>query len=115
MDQIYKMAPLTIDWKSTRVYVSGAVAAYLLLVRALRYQRRNGFHREFAKKYGSSDREALKNMTVDDASPILKDMTELEFPSIFSAGVFFALFKVSGGVFFQLYRLLREVVLGTHN
>jgi hypothetical protein len=95
MDQFYKMPQLTIDWQSTRVYVSGAVAGYLLLVRALRYQRRNGFLRTFAKKYGSSDREALKNMTVDDAWPVLRDMTELEFPSIFSAAVFFALFKVS--------------------
>jgi hypothetical protein len=97
------MLQLKVDWKSARVVVPGAAVGYLLLVRALRYRRRNGFLRNFAKKYGSYDREALQNMTLDDAWPILRDLTELEFPSIFSASVFFALFKVRIQLLSQKY------------
>jgi hypothetical protein len=82
------------EWKSPRVVVLGIVVCYLILVRALRYRRRDGLMRAFKRKYGSCSREALSKMTVEDSWTILKELTELEFPSIFSASVFFALFKV---------------------
>ena len=35
-------------------------------------------------------------MTLDEAHAILMGLAELEFPTVFSTAVFFALFKVSG-------------------
>ncbi|KAI0025301.1 hypothetical protein F4780DRAFT_792926 [Xylariomycetidae sp. FL0641] len=90
------MASLNLDWRNPKVFVPGAAAAYLLLVRALRYRRRDGWIRDYRRKYGACDRAALAQMTLDDAWPVLRDMTELEFPSMFSASVFFALFKTYG-------------------
>ncbi|KAI1506412.1 hypothetical protein F5X99DRAFT_2126 [Biscogniauxia marginata] len=84
------------DWSNPRVFIPGGVIAYLLLVRRLRYRRRDGWIRDFKRKYGSCDRESLCNMKIEDAWVILRDMTELEFPSLFSVSVFFALFKTYG-------------------
>ncbi|KAI5928172.1 hypothetical protein F4810DRAFT_647277 [Camillea tinctor] len=84
------------DWSNPRVFLPGGIASYLLLVRALRYRRRDGWLRDFKRKYGSCDRESLRNMTVEDAWVILRDMTELEFPTFFSVSVFFALLKTYG-------------------
>ncbi|KAI1337323.1 hypothetical protein F5Y15DRAFT_425911 [Xylariaceae sp. FL0016] len=88
--------PFNVASRNPRALVPIAVGGYLLLVRALRYRRRDGWIRDYKKKYGSYDRDSLSQMTLDDAWPILRDMTSMEFPSIFSISVFFALFKTYG-------------------
>jgi hypothetical protein len=75
------------------VVAPSALTTYMALVRVLRHRRRDRCLQQFEKKYGATDRAALSKMTVDDDWPILRDLSELEFPSIFSAFVFFALFK----------------------
>ena len=66
------------------------VLSYLLLVRLLRFRRRN----ELLKRSFYKDRAALGRMTIEDAFLIQQSLGELEFPRTFSISVFFALFKV---------------------
>ncbi|KAI3327842.1 hypothetical protein HD806DRAFT_337217 [Xylariaceae sp. AK1471] len=93
---MWSFYPLPRELKSPQVLVPGAIFFYLILVRGLRYRRRDGFMKAYKRKYGSCDRKALSKMAIEDAWIILKELTELEFPSIFSASVFFALFKTYG-------------------
>lgn len=80
--------------KDPRVFVPGAALCYLLLVRALRYRRRDGLIKEFKRRHGSYDRDALSKMTIEEAWSIGKQLTEQEFPTIFLISMFVALFKV---------------------
>ena len=64
--------------------------AYVSFVRYLRYERRDGV----AQKYGYTEKSSYARMTIEDAHAIQLDLAQLEFPRIFSASVFFAIFKV---------------------
>ena len=70
----------------------GALAAYLLTVRRLRYRRMN--HHLIKYRRYLVDAEALGQMTLKDAFDIQLALAELEFPTTFSVSIFFALFKV---------------------
>ncbi|KAI8629833.1 hypothetical protein F5Y19DRAFT_484749 [Xylariaceae sp. FL1651] len=48
------------------------------------------------KRFGYSSRASFSRMTVDDAYQIQTWLAEQEFPKVFSASVFFALFKTYG-------------------
>ncbi|KAI0976959.1 hypothetical protein F4678DRAFT_415115 [Xylaria arbuscula] len=52
--------------------------------------------RAIASKFGYTTRASFASMTVDDAYQIQKWLAEQEFPKVFSASVFFALFKTYG-------------------
>ena len=69
-----------------------AALGYLLLVRRLRYQRINATLKKYS--HYTQSREALGQMTLDDAFAIQLPLAELEFPITFSVSIFFALFKV---------------------
>lgn len=101
LNNLIMLSALPSSLQTPQVLVPSAVAAYLIFVRILRYRRHNAFAQNFARKHGSADRAALANMTVDDAWPVLRDITELEFPTILSVSVFFALFKVSFEIFLR--------------
>lgn len=66
------------------------VILYLATVRILRYRRRD----YFLRKYGFHMKLSTEGMSLDEAFAIVRDLAELEFPTIFSGSVFFALFKV---------------------
>ncbi|KAJ5113213.1 hypothetical protein N7456_001747 [Penicillium angulare] len=68
------------------------VLGYLLLVEKLRFRRKNSL----ALKYPYGDRQSFRHMTLDDAFDIQSGLAELEFPTIFSTSIFFALFKTYG-------------------
>ena len=67
------------------------VIAYLLLVRLLRYRRLD----QTIKKYNYKTREDYASMTLQEAHSIQLALGELEFPSVFSKAIFFAIFKVT--------------------
>lgn len=67
-----------------------AVALYLVLVRALRFRRRDKIIRDF----GYPAKRTLESMTVDEACEIHKQLANLEFPETVKTSLFFALFKV---------------------
>ncbi|KAI0098734.1 hypothetical protein GGR51DRAFT_537277 [Nemania sp. FL0031] len=65
---------------------------YVTLCTALRFRKM----RSVANNFGYSTRASLARMTVDDAYQIQRWLAEQEFPKVFSASVFFALFKTYG-------------------
>lgn len=69
--------------------------AYVVARPLLRYRRRDGM----AKRFNYPNRHSLAGMTTNDAHAITKTLTELEFPTLFSTSVFFALFKVCNCIF----------------
>lgn len=62
---------------------------YLVFARTLRYNRSNAVRRKFPT------RESYGSMTLEEAFAIQSRLAEVEFPTIFSGSVFFALFKAS--------------------
>lgn len=70
--------------------VIAAVVSYLLLVRFLRYRRRD----DFQKRYPYKTREEMASMSLSDAAAIIRELSEQEFPTIFYTSISFALFKV---------------------
>ena len=64
--------------------------AYMLLCTTLRHHQRMAME----KKFDFPTRASLANMTLDQAYAIQKWLAEQEFPTTFSASLFFALFKV---------------------
>lgn len=68
--------------------------AYVVARSLLRYRRRDGMAKRFNYR-----RHSLGSMTPNDAHAITKSLTELEFPTLFSTSVFFALFKVCNCIF----------------
>lgn len=69
---------------------AAGLALYILLVRALRFRRRD----KIVRDYGYPKR-TLASMTVDEAYEIHKKLSNLEFPETIKTALFFALFKVS--------------------
>ncbi|KAJ5018256.1 Mycophenolic acid synthesis protein B [Colletotrichum sp. SAR 10_99] len=69
-----------------------AVVSYLLLVRFLRYRRRDDLQKRFPYK----TREEMASMSLSDAAAIIRELSEQEFPTIFYTSVSFALFKTYG-------------------
>lgn len=66
-------------------------AGYLTLVWALRYKRRD----TIAARYQFPHGRDFASMTLEEAFEIQLPLAELEFPTVFSISIFFALFKVS--------------------
>lgn len=64
--------------------------AYMVLCRSLRYRRRDAMHR----KFDFPDRASLSKMTTDQAYEIMKYVSELEFPKLYSLSVHFGIFQV---------------------
>ncbi|KAH9883348.1 hypothetical protein F4778DRAFT_46998 [Xylariomycetidae sp. FL2044] len=77
------------SWSSVLVAVG---AAYLAVVRLLRYKRRD----RMVEQYSSRGRQSLRMLSLADAHKIVLDLATLEFPRVFSGSVFFALFKTYG-------------------
>ncbi|KAI0552353.1 hypothetical protein F4679DRAFT_87026 [Xylaria curta] len=65
------------------------VILYAILCTTLRFRQM----RAIADKFGYTTRASFSNMTVNDAYQIQKWLAEQEFPKVFSASIFFALFK----------------------
>ncbi|KAI1738168.1 hypothetical protein F4680DRAFT_426312 [Xylaria scruposa] len=68
------------------------IVLYAILCATLRFRQM----RAIADKFGYTTRASFANMTVDDAYQIQKWLAEQEFPKVFSASIFFALFKTYG-------------------
>ncbi len=66
-----------------------SVLAYMALVSKLRYRRAAYLQ----TKYNLTTRSSFHTMSTDNAQLILKDLTELEFPTVFGFSIIFALFK----------------------
>jgi hypothetical protein len=81
-----------LDIQNPLAPAAAVAVSYWLLVRVLRYRRRNSF----ARRFGYRTRESLKHMTLDDAYLINKELAEQEFPLVFQASIFFALLKTYG-------------------
>lgn len=86
------MASLFTDVLSKLTWVHGGIAflGYLVLVRALRYRRRDAM----AKKFNFPNRAAMAKMTVEEAHAITEYLSELEFPYIWAMAGFFGFFYV---------------------
>lgn len=65
---------------------------YILLVRILRYRRREAIKR----KHAMHTRQDFSTLTADQAQDILKDLVEMEFPKLMGFSIVFALFKTYG-------------------
>ncbi|KAI3325253.1 hypothetical protein HD806DRAFT_470202 [Xylariaceae sp. AK1471] len=68
------------------------IILYAILCITLRFRQM----RAIADKFGYTTRTSFARMTVDDAYQIQRWLGEQEFPKVFSASVFFALFKTYG-------------------
>ena len=76
----------------TNVLIAGLIAAYLLVVRLLRYRRVNAIKH----KHGMLDRSNFATLTADQAQDVLKELVEMEFPKFMGFSIVFALFKTYG-------------------
>ena len=76
--------------RSATVVLAIAAVVYLAVVQLLRYRRRDRVER----RYERHPRAFLVDMKLDEAFEIVRDLAELQFPTIFPGSVFFALFKV---------------------
>ena len=77
--------------RSTLIILLGA-ALYLVLVRLLRFRRREAIR----KKYGMLNRSDFARLTADQAQDILEELVEMEFPKLMGFSIVFALFKTYG-------------------
>ncbi|KAI0448426.1 hypothetical protein F5B21DRAFT_518916 [Xylaria acuta] len=68
------------------------IILYVILCTALRFRQM----RAMTNQFGYTTRASFAGMTVDDAYQIRKWLAEQEFPKVFSAPVFFALFRTYG-------------------
>lgn len=66
----------------------------MAIVYFLRYRRA----KYLQARFDLLTRESFSTMSTAQAQAILKDLTELEFPKIFSFSIIFALFKVGIGL-----------------
>ncbi|KAI0903010.1 hypothetical protein F4823DRAFT_620250 [Ustulina deusta] len=73
-----------------RVWILTVMAGYVLFCTTLRNSQKHAIETKFTFK----DRASLAKMTLKDARAIQTWLAEQQFPSIFSAAIFFALFKV---------------------
>ena len=76
--------------RSAAIMSAVAAVLYLSAVRFLRYRRRD----RLLRQYGPHAPASLADMKLHEAFEMVRDLTELEFPTIFPGSVFFALFKV---------------------
>ncbi|KAK3634242.1 hypothetical protein LTR56_015449 [Elasticomyces elasticus] len=83
-----------------------AAMLYLALVRTLRYKRSNAVKREYPT------RESYRNMTLEEAWTIQSSLAEVEFPTVFSSSIFFALFRVFLAIDQVGYRLTHHQTYG---
>ena len=67
-----------------------AVVGYVLLCTRFRHSQK----RAIEERFNYRDRLSLAKMTLEDAHAIQTWLAEQQFPSVFSAAIFFALFKV---------------------
>ncbi|TDZ61600.1 Mycophenolic acid synthesis protein B [Colletotrichum trifolii] len=74
------------------VPILAVFTAHLLLVRFLRYRRRDDIQRRYPYK----TREEMASMSLSDAAAIMRELSDREFPTIFYSSVSFALFKTYG-------------------
>lgn len=72
--------------------VIAVITVYMLVVRALRYRRRDAFQGRFPQY---KTREEIASLPLADAASIMRELSEREFPITFYTSVSFALFKVS--------------------
>ncbi|KAI1261618.1 hypothetical protein F5Y18DRAFT_419416 [Xylariaceae sp. FL1019] len=72
--------------------LAGGITAYLVVVRFLRYNRRD----EIIRQYCPEGRRSLGRLSLENAHKIVLDLATLEFPAVFSGSIFFALFKTYG-------------------
>ncbi|KAI0147192.1 hypothetical protein GGR57DRAFT_262906 [Xylariaceae sp. FL1272] len=72
--------------------LAGGITAYLVVVRFLRYNRRD----KTIRQYSPQGRRSLGNLSLENAHKIVLDLATLEFPAVFSGSIFFALFKTYG-------------------
>ncbi|KAK0642985.1 hypothetical protein B0T16DRAFT_415046 [Cercophora newfieldiana] len=77
---------LNLSWPQWAI----AAFSYLILVRTLRYRRRDKVTRRYPT------RESMATMTLEDAYHIQADLGELEFPFFYNKGLFFGFFKTYG-------------------
>jgi hypothetical protein len=75
------------EWKP---WILTTVIGYLLLCTTLRNRQK----RTMETKFKFNGRESLSQMTLQEAHAIQTWLAEQQFPSTFSASLFFALFKV---------------------
>lgn len=75
---------------------AGIVVLAIILYVSLCTTLRSRQMRAIRSKFGYTTRASFANMTVDDAYQIQRWLAEQEFPKVFSASVFFALFKTYG-------------------
>ncbi|WQF75423.1 Putative ER-bound oxygenase mpaB/mpaB'/Rubber oxygenase, catalytic domain-containing protein [Colletotrichum destructivum] len=73
--------------------VVAVIVSYLLLVRALRYRRRDEISRRYPQY---QTREEMASMSISEAASVLKELGSREFPTTFYTSVSFALFKTYG-------------------
>ena len=73
---------------SPALLFGAALLSYLLVVKYLRFRRRNALQLHFP------NRQTLSRMTNVEAQKIVNQLTELEFPFVFLTSLQFALFKV---------------------
>ncbi|CAL3963617.1 unnamed protein product [Diplocarpon coronariae] len=83
--------PLSINFSTIPLLIA-SLLTYVVLCSALRYQRRDAK----LKKYGFTDREAMRKMSNVEAQKIIAYLAELEFPKLYFTSVQFALFKTYG-------------------
>lgn len=88
----YLLVSITDLDPSTRRTLATAIAtfaaSYLLLVRLLRYRRKESLEKPF-----SADERSLSSMTVEEAQRIVEALQTLEFPRAFSKARQIALLK----------------------
>ena len=73
-----------------QVYLPLCLLSYLVLVRALRYNRTSQFSQQFPT------RASLASMTIHQASAIQSQLGDIEFPFLFEKALQFALFRTYG-------------------
>lgn len=71
----------------------GGFASYLVLVRSLRYRRRDKLSRDLGYD-GLTEEEIYKKITLDDAQTISHALESQEFPFLNNTSLQFALFRV---------------------
>lgn len=79
-----------VAWSSISLPAAVAVIAYLLLVRTLRYRRKNAMEAPF-----TSEGRPLSSMTIEEAQSIMNQLQELEFPRSMAKARQISLLKVS--------------------
>ncbi|KAK5629002.1 hypothetical protein RRF57_004717 [Xylaria bambusicola] len=81
--------PTLLGNQGWRVWAFTAMVGYVVICTTLRHSQK----RAIQQKFNFRDRSSLAKMTLEDAYAIQTWLAEQQFPSVFSAAIFFALFK----------------------